>query len=244
MGAGKFLHPPEIVRYDPLFAVGTLEKTKLIHHGKQEKHQGDAPEPQQPGLVLGPEEHIKKDRADAGGKGPFFHPQHKPGKLKPGEIHEFPSWLKLVAAAMGAMEVFLLENGKGEPLFAVGTLEEEKLIDQADEETDHKDLSSCEEAIDIVDKPKDIKQKKGNIGVYKKALNPQHKPGELKPSEIHEFPSFSVKRWLATIQPATFFEINEYMRNNRHESSWYSRFLDNRIDSGCIQHRLPRLILQ
>ena len=94
MGAGKFLHPPEIVGGDPLFAVGTLEKTKLIHHGKQEKRQGDAPEPQQPGLILGPEEHIKKDRADAGGKGPFFHPQHKPSKLKPGKVHGFPSFLE------------------------------------------------------------------------------------------------------------------------------------------------------
>ena len=91
---------------------------------------------------------------------------------------------------MGAMEVFLLENRKGEPFFAVGAFEEEKFIDQADEETDHKELSSREEAIDIVDKPKDIKQKKGNIGVYKKALNPQHEPGKCKPSKVHGFPSF------------------------------------------------------
>ena len=42
----------------------------------------------------------------------------------------------------------------------MGAFEEEKFIDQADEETDHKDLSSREEAIDIVDKPKDIKQKR------------------------------------------------------------------------------------
>ena len=91
---------------------------------------------------------------------------------------------------MGAMEVFLLENRKGEPFFAVGAFEKEKLIDQADEETDHKELSSREEAIDIVDKPKDIKQKKGNIGVDKKALNPQHEPGKCKPSKVHGFPSF------------------------------------------------------
>lgn len=91
---------------------------------------------------------------------------------------------------MGAMEVFLLENRKGEPFFAVGAFEEEKFIDQADEETDHKDLVAHKEAINADDKPKDIKQKKGNIGVYKKALNPQHEPGKCKPSEIHYFPSF------------------------------------------------------
>ena len=73
---------------------------------------------------------------------------------------------------MGAMEVFLLENGKGKPLFAVGAFEKEKLIDQAEKEKEPEDLFGINIACDIVYGEDHIKQKKGEISVHNKALNP------------------------------------------------------------------------
>ena len=73
---------------------------------------------------------------------------------------------------MRAMEVFLLENGKGEPFFAVGAFEKEKLIDQAEKEKEPEDLFGIIAACTIVE-PKDyLKKKKGDIGIHNKALNP------------------------------------------------------------------------
>lgn len=71
---------------------------------------------------------------------------------------------------MRAMEVFLLENGKGEPFFAVGAFEKEKLIDQAEKEKEPEDLFGIIAACTIVE-PKDyLKKKKGDIGIHNKAL--------------------------------------------------------------------------
>ena len=73
---------------------------------------------------------------------------------------------------MRAMEVFLLENGKGEPFFAVGAFEKEKLIDQAEKEKEPEDLFGIIAACDFVYGEYHIKQKKGEISVHNKALNP------------------------------------------------------------------------
>ena len=73
---------------------------------------------------------------------------------------------------MGAMEVFLLENGKGKPLFAVRAFEEEKLIDQAEKEKEPEDLFGINIACDIAYGEDHIKQKKGEKSVHNKALNP------------------------------------------------------------------------
>lgn len=73
---------------------------------------------------------------------------------------------------MGAMEVFLLENGKGKPLFAVGAFEEEKFIDQAEKEKEPEDLFDIIVACTIVEPKGYLKKKKGEIGIHNKALNP------------------------------------------------------------------------
>lgn len=73
---------------------------------------------------------------------------------------------------MGAMEVFLLENGKGEPFFAVGAFEEEKFIDQAEKEKEPEDLFGIIAACTIVEPKDHLKKKKGEIGIHNKALNP------------------------------------------------------------------------
>jgi len=73
---------------------------------------------------------------------------------------------------MGAMEVFLLENGKGKPLFAVGAFEKEKLIDQAEKEKEPEDFFGIIAACTIVEPKDHLKKKKGEIGIHNKALNP------------------------------------------------------------------------
>ena len=91
---------------------------------------------------------------------------------------------------MGAMKIFLLENGKGKPLFAVGAFEKEKLIDQAEKEKEPEDLFGINIACAIAYVEDHIKQKKGEISVHNKALKLQYEPGECISGEIHGFPSF------------------------------------------------------
>ena len=73
---------------------------------------------------------------------------------------------------MGAMNIFFLENGKGEPFFAVGAFEEEKFIDQAEKEKEPEDLFGIIAACTIVEPKGYLKKKKGDIGIHNKALNP------------------------------------------------------------------------
>ena len=73
---------------------------------------------------------------------------------------------------MGAMKIFFLKNGKGEPFFAVRAFEEEKLIDQAEKEKEPEDLFGIIAACTIVEPKDHLKKKKGEIGIHNKALNP------------------------------------------------------------------------